>query len=85
MSQVHAQRKDWVTGQAVYGELKSGQLFRCSLGLARRLRDPDCEVGASFVESMGHLYTFDSSNLIVTLECAQYDIAFIIFNFRLEC
>ena len=27
--------KDWVTGQAMFGELKRGHVFKCSLGLAR--------------------------------------------------
>lgn len=28
--------KEWVTGQAMYGELKGGYVFKCSLGLAQR-------------------------------------------------
>eukprot|EP00940_MAST-03C_sp_MAST-3C-sp2_P003083 g3083.t1 len=37
-------KKDWVTGESVYGELKDGTIFRCSLSLATKLRDPNCVV-----------------------------------------
>ena len=35
-------KKDWVTGQGVFGELHGGRLVHASLGLARRLLDPGC-------------------------------------------
>lgn len=35
-------KKDWVTGQGVFGELHGGRLLHASLGLARRLLDPHC-------------------------------------------
>jgi exosome complex component RRP40 len=37
-------KKDWMTGQSVYGELKGGTLVRVSTGLARRLVDPSAAV-----------------------------------------
>jgi len=37
-------KRDWVTGESVYGQLERGTVFRCSLGLATQLRDPDCVV-----------------------------------------
>mmetsp|Transcript_6468 Transcript_6468/g.10194 ORF Transcript_6468/g.10194 Transcript_6468/m.10194 type:complete len:191 (+) Transcript_6468:50-622(+) len=33
---VSGPRKDWMTGQSVYGELKGGYVFGCSLSLASR-------------------------------------------------
>lgn len=37
-------RKDWVTGETVFGELKGGYVFECSLSLARELLDERCVV-----------------------------------------
>ena len=37
-------KKDWMTGQSVYGELKGGTLVHVSTGLARRLLDPECAI-----------------------------------------
>jgi exosome complex component RRP40 len=37
-------RKDWVTGETVFGELKGGYVFECSLALARDLLDERCYV-----------------------------------------
>mmetsp|Transcript_9236 Transcript_9236/g.21366 ORF Transcript_9236/g.21366 Transcript_9236/m.21366 type:complete len:296 (+) Transcript_9236:29-916(+) len=37
-------RKDWMTGQSLYGELKGGLLFQVSLGLADELLAADCPV-----------------------------------------
>lgn len=48
-------KRDWVTGESVYGELKEGTLFKCSLGLATRLRDPDCVV----LNAMGSKIPFE--------------------------
>ena len=41
-------KKDWVTGQGVFGELAGGRLVHVSLGLARRLLDPACALLAAF-------------------------------------
>jgi exosome complex component RRP40 len=41
-------RKDWVTGQGVFGELRGGRLVHVSTGLARRLLDPGCALLAAF-------------------------------------
>jgi len=37
-------KKDWVTGQSLYGELVGGYSFTCSTRLARDLLDEDCYV-----------------------------------------
>ena len=37
-------KKDWVTGESLYGELKGGYIFSCSLSMARQLLLPDCAV-----------------------------------------
>jgi exosome complex component RRP40 len=37
-------RKDWMTGESMYGELKGGFVFRCSLALAEELMDPESTV-----------------------------------------
>ena len=39
-----APKKDWMTGQSVYGELRGGTVLRVSTGLAARLLDPDCAI-----------------------------------------
>lgn len=35
-------RKDWMTGQSLFGEMKGGTVTQVSTGLARRLLDPSC-------------------------------------------
>ncbi|EFC38600.1 predicted protein [Naegleria gruberi] len=35
-------KKDWSTGKSVFGELKGGYVTECSLGMARKLLDPNC-------------------------------------------
>jgi exosome complex component RRP40 len=46
-------RKDWMTNEGAYGELKGGTATKISLGLARELLDPKnvvlCELGKSLV------------------------------------
>jgi exosome complex component RRP40 len=37
-------KKDWVTGQSLYGELAGGYAFNCSTRLARQLLSDDCYV-----------------------------------------
>jgi exosome complex component RRP40 len=37
-------KKDWMTGQSVYGELTGGTVVHVSLTLARRLLSPACTV-----------------------------------------
>ncbi|TFJ88192.1 hypothetical protein NSK_000544 [Nannochloropsis salina CCMP1776] len=37
-------KKDWMTGESTFGELKGGTVTRCSLGLCRQLLDKDCRV-----------------------------------------
>ncbi|KAL0481564.1 exosome complex protein RPR40 [Acrasis kona] len=37
-------RRDWITGQSVFGPLKHGFVINCSLGMSRRLLDPNCEL-----------------------------------------
>ena len=49
---VGAARKDWTTGQTVYGELRGGTLVTVGLAHARRLLQPDCALLATFGESI---------------------------------
>jgi exosome complex component RRP40 len=44
-------KKDWVTGQGVFGELRGGRLVHASLGLARRLLDPRCALLAALARA----------------------------------
>eukprot|EP01006_Ploeotia_vitrea_P040541 TRINITY_DN66434_c11_g1_i1.p1 TRINITY_DN66434_c11_g1~~TRINITY_DN66434_c11_g1_i1.p1 ORF type:complete len:328 (+),score=150.82 TRINITY_DN66434_c11_g1_i1:45-1028(+) len=37
-------KKDWVTGESMFGELHGGYLFKCSLSLAHKLLDDECWV-----------------------------------------
>lgn len=36
--------KEWVTGEAIYGPLKNGFVFDCSISLASKLLDDNCVV-----------------------------------------
>ncbi len=45
-------KKDWMTGEAIYGELKGGCVFRCSLFLAETLLDPECPVLLALARSI---------------------------------
>ena len=47
MAPLGTPRKDWATGEAIYGELKGGLLVAVPLGLARRLLDPTCALLAA--------------------------------------
>jgi exosome complex component RRP40 len=49
------QRKDWVTGQSVFGPLKGGYVTECSLALSRRLLDPNC----SLLKTIGDKVAFE--------------------------
>ncbi|CAM9380443.1 unnamed protein product [Choristocarpus tenellus] len=40
----HGSKKEWMTGQSTFGEIKGGSSSRCSLLLARSLTKPDCQV-----------------------------------------
>jgi len=48
-------KKDWVTGESLFGELKGGYQFECSLGLARKLVTDDCFV----LNCLGKLLPFE--------------------------
>mmetsp|Transcript_1623 Transcript_1623/g.2441 ORF Transcript_1623/g.2441 Transcript_1623/m.2441 type:complete len:276 (-) Transcript_1623:356-1183(-) len=37
-------KKDWMTGQSLFGELKGGHIFKVSLSLVQLLLDPKCVV-----------------------------------------
>ena len=41
---LHGAKKDWMTGDATYGELREGLVFGCSVALARQLLRPDAPV-----------------------------------------
>mmetsp|Transcript_25169 Transcript_25169/g.81194 ORF Transcript_25169/g.81194 Transcript_25169/m.81194 type:complete len:270 (+) Transcript_25169:15-824(+) len=41
---IGGKKKDWVTGESMFGQLKGGHMFEVSLQHARRLRRPDCKV-----------------------------------------
>jgi exosome complex RNA-binding protein Rrp4 len=45
-------RKDWMTGQSVYGELKGGTLVNTSTALARRLLSPSCALLSTLGSSL---------------------------------
>ena len=47
MAPLGTPRKDWATGEALFGELKGGRLVAVPLGLARRLLDPTCALLAA--------------------------------------
>eukprot|EP00761_Pharyngomonas_kirbyi_P004929 gb/GECH01004934.1/.p1 GENE.gb/GECH01004934.1/~~gb/GECH01004934.1/.p1 ORF type:complete len:250 (+),score=50.58 gb/GECH01004934.1/:1-750(+) len=36
--------RSWVTGESIFGELKEGYIFECSLGLCRQLLEGNCTV-----------------------------------------
>eukprot|EP00475_Leptophrys_vorax_P005265 TRINITY_DN13193_c0_g1_i1.p1 TRINITY_DN13193_c0_g1~~TRINITY_DN13193_c0_g1_i1.p1 ORF type:complete len:271 (-),score=49.58 TRINITY_DN13193_c0_g1_i1:142-924(-) len=39
-----ASAKEWVTGEAIYGELQGGYVFSCSISLAKKLLEDECVV-----------------------------------------
>ena len=48
-------KRDWMTGQSVFGELKDGTVITVSLALARRLLKPDCAV----LSALGQAWPFE--------------------------
>lgn len=48
-------KKDWMTGQSMFGELKGGTLLQVSSGLARRLLDPSC----ALLSALGAAFPFE--------------------------
>lgn len=65
-------RKDWATGQCVYGELKGGQIDQVSVGLARRMMDPACPA----LTALGSQFPFELAvglNGVVWYQAATQD------------
>ena len=52
-----ASRKDWVTGECTYGELKGGTVLKISIGLARELLHPKNVV----LETLGKSLSFETA------------------------
>ncbi|GAB5365365.1 hypothetical protein AAMO2058_001051600 [Amorphochlora amoebiformis] len=48
-------KKEWVTGEGLFGPLKDGYVFKCSLRLARRLMQAKCHV----LKALGELLKFE--------------------------
>lgn len=48
-------KKDWVTGDCVFGELKAGLTVPCSLRHARSLLDPKCEI----LQALGRVIPYE--------------------------
>jgi len=48
-------KKDWMTGQSLYGELKGGHVFKVSLSLIRVLLNPNCVV----LEALADVIAFE--------------------------
>uniref|UniRef100_A0A7S4DH56 Ribosomal RNA-processing protein 40 n=1 Tax=Lotharella globosa TaxID=91324 RepID=A0A7S4DH56_9EUKA len=48
-------KKEWVTGQGLYGQLKDGYAFECPLRLSRSLTNPKCFV----LNCLGELLKFE--------------------------
>ncbi|CAM9121980.1 unnamed protein product [Ectocarpus sp. 12 AP-2014] len=48
----HGSKKDWMTGQSTFGELRGGKMERCSLLLSKSLTKPDCRVLKSLAKHM---------------------------------
>lgn len=62
-------KKDWVTGESVFGELKDGSIVHVSTGLARRcvphaLRVDACEAGVCMSVHVHRWYPFEACRLI---------------------
>lgn len=52
-----ASRKDWLTGECTYGELKGGTVLKISIGLARELLHPKNIV----LEALGNSLSFETA------------------------
>ncbi|CAM9337724.1 unnamed protein product [Laminaria digitata] len=48
----HGSKKDWMTGQSTFGELRGGKMERCSLLLSKSLTKPSCRVLKSLAKHM---------------------------------
>jgi exosome complex component RRP40 len=48
-------KKDWVTGESQFGELKEGYSFQCSVGLCRNLLSSNCYV----LSYLGEIMSFE--------------------------
>lgn len=48
-------KKDWVTGESIFGQLKGGYVFECSLAMCRKLLDPQCAI----LRLLGVLFRFE--------------------------
>ena len=70
-------KKDWVTGQGVFGELHGGRLVHASLGLARRLLDPGCALLAALARAFPFEVAVGVNGLVwlAAAEDAQADAA----------
>lgn len=47
-------KKDWVTGDSQFGELKGGYIFDCSLSLCKHLLDPKCMILKAIGEKVSY-------------------------------
>lgn len=68
-------RKDWMTGQSVYGELKDGHLVTVGLAHARRLLNPAC----AFLTRLGATIPFEVAvgvNGLVYVRAASSELEF---------
>lgn len=56
----HGSKKDWMTGQSTFGELRGGKMERCSLLLSKSLTKPSCRY--AYMNSKHTLFTVKSGD-----------------------
>ncbi len=70
-------RKDWVTGQSVFGELKGGSVFNIPLSLADRLLDPECAVLMALAKGIAFEVAVGSNGRVWVTAAGADEIALI--------
>lgn len=74
------ERRDWMTDEAMYGELKGGINFRVSLGLARQLLVPRCIVLEALASEGMKFEVCIGVNGVVWVHSECYENSIIISN-----
>ena len=74
------ERRDWMTDEAMYGELKGGLNFRVSLGLARQLLAPKCVVLQALASEGMKFEICTGVNGVVWVHSEGYENSILISN-----
>lgn len=76
---VNVARKDWASGEALFGELIGGLTFNISVGFACKLMEKECAI----LESLAHFFAFEIAigmNGIIWIDAKKNDELILIKN-----